>query len=137
MSKNKAHFSLQNGLIGEANSQRNQKKNIKQSKAKKQTNLIPKGLKLYTHLRNEYQTQMTFPLAHHRRFEARRPVKESPLKINKINNQQRILLVNQVRPIHKTMFTVVNINFIYMPSSEILPESHPYIAMRKQADVPW
>ena len=84
---------------------------------------------------------MTFPLAPHRSVEARRPVKESPLKVNKINlkknSQQKILFVYQVRPIHKTMFTVVNINFIYMSSSETLPESHPYIAMRKQGDVPW
>ena len=52
-------------------------------------------------------------------------------------NQQRVLFVYQVRLIHKTLFTVVNINFIHMSSPEILPESHPYIAMRKQADVPW
>ena len=37
MSKNKANFSLQNGLIGEANSQRNQKKKHK-TRQSKETN---------------------------------------------------------------------------------------------------
>lgn len=62
------------------------KKIKKQRRNKKQTSKSnstkPETL---TRLRNEYQTKMTFPLARYRSVEARRPVKESPLKVNKIN----------------------------------------------------
>lgn len=58
------------------------KEGTKQKQTSKSNSTKPETL---TRLRNEYQTKMTFPLARHRSVEARRPVKESPLKVNKIN----------------------------------------------------
>lgn len=58
------------------------KEGTKQKQTSKSNSTKPETL---TRLRNEYQTKMTFPLALHRSVEARRPVKESPLKVNKIN----------------------------------------------------
>ena len=53
----------------------------------------------------------------------------------KINNQQRILFAYQVKPIHMTVHS--GQYTLTLSLSHILPESHPYIAVRKQADVPW